>query len=219
MNNRSYVLPALTGVIFIVLAVVGSIVMGEPPDPSDDSLAKIVAFYNNNDTEIWIGSIMQAIAAVALVFYGGYLRRVFTLAAGEGHMLPSIVLAGSAIVAVAAGIDATINVTLVEEIDDIHPVAAQALSALWSNDFIPFVIGASTFMLAAGVTIVRHGALPGWLGWVAIVLAVVGLTPAGFVGFLGAGLWVAVTSIMLALREQSAASPPGPAPPAVSPAP
>ena len=215
MNNRHYWLAALTGLAFLVLAVVSAIIMGEPPDPKDDSVLKIIAYYKSNDSEIWIASGMQAIAAVALVFYGGYLRRLLLIAEGPGHMLSSVVLAGAAIVAVSAGLDATINIALVEEVDDIDPAATQALSALWSNDFIPFVIGSSVFMLAAGLSIVRHGALPKWLGWVAILFGIVGMTPVGFVGFLGAGLWIGVTSIMLALRERSAAAPPAaPAAPA-----
>jgi hypothetical protein len=219
MNNRSYLLAALTGLAFVVLAIVSAIVMGEPPDPKDDSVQKIVSYYNDNDSEIWIASGMQAVAAVALVFYGGYLRRLLQIAEGPGHMLSSVVLAGVTIVAVAAGLDATINIALVEEVDDIDPAAVQALSAFWSNDFIPIVIGSSVFMLAAGLSIVRHGALPKWLGWVAILFGIVAMTPAGFIGFLGAGLWIGVTSIMLALRERSAAGPAAPAAPAAPVAP
>ena len=65
MNNRHYWLAALTGLAFLVLAIVSAIVMGEPPDPKDDSVQEIVKFYQDNDSEIWISSIMQAIAAVA----------------------------------------------------------------------------------------------------------------------------------------------------------
>ena len=178
MNNRNYMLAALTGILFLVLAMVSTFVMGEPPDPKDDSVQEIVNFYTDNESEIWAATIMQMIATVALVFYGGYLRRLLRVAEGEGRMLSSVALAGITIVAVAIGVDATINVALVEEVDDIDPAAAQALSALWSNDFIPLAIGASVFMLAVGLSIVRHGALPKWLGWVAILFGVIGVTPA-----------------------------------------
>jgi hypothetical protein len=115
-------------------------------------------------------------------------------------MLSFVPLAGATIVAVAAGIDATINIALVEAVDDIQPAAVQSLSALWSNDWFTFVVGGTIFMLAAGLSIVRHGGLPVWMGWIAILLAVVSATPVGFVGFIGAGLWVAVASVILFLR-------------------
>ena len=55
-------------------------------------------------------------------------------------------------------------------VDDIQPAAVQSLSALWSNDWPMFVVGAAIFMLAAGLSIVRHGGLPRWMGWIAILL-------------------------------------------------
>ena len=58
-------------------------------------------------------------------------------------------------------------------------------------------------MLAVGISIVRHGALPKWLGWVAILFGVAGMTPAGFFAFIGAGLWIGVASILLPLRARS----------------
>jgi hypothetical protein len=39
-----------------------------------------------------------------------------------------------------------------------------------------------------------------WLGWIAIVLAVIALTPIGFAAFVCGGVWVAVTSVLLTMR-------------------
>ena len=79
----------------------------------------------------------------------------------------------------------------------------QALSALWSNDFLVFSLGAFVFILSAGLSVVRHGALPKWLGWAAIVIGVAAITPAGFFAFLAAALWIAVVSVMLARNADS----------------
>ena len=65
---------------------------------------------------------------------------------------------------------------------------------------------ASLFLVASGLSIIRHGALPKWMGWVAIVLAIAMATPAGFIAFLAIGLRILVASIMLALRADSAAT-------------
>ena len=64
-------------------------------------------------------------------------------------------------------------------------------------------MGIQIFLLAAGISLVRHGALPRWLGWIAIVLAIVAATPLGFLSFIGSGLLVGVISVMLALRERA----------------
>ena len=144
------------------------------------------------------------IAATLLVLFGGYLRKVLRAAEGEGHVLSSVVLAGATIVAVGAAIDATLSVTLVETVDDIDPTAVQAINALWNNDYIPIGLGAMILSLSAGLSIVRHGALPKWLGWAAILFAVIAVTPIGFAGVIGTALWILVVSIMLAMRADSA---------------
>jgi hypothetical protein len=213
MNDRSWI-AALTGVAFLVLAI-ASVALGggEPPDPTDDPVEEIVEFYADNEGSIWVSTLLQGLATVALVFFAGYLRKVLRAAEGPGHMLSSVALAGATILATGIAIDATLNVTLVETAEDLEPGAVQALAALWHNDFMPMAIGGMVFLLAAGLSIVRHGALPAWLGWAAIVIAVASITPAGFIAFLLAALWIAGVSVMLALRERRA----GPTPPATPP--
>jgi hypothetical protein len=218
MNNKDW-LAALTGLAFLVLVIVGVVVGGgEPPDPSDDSVQEIINFYSDNNDSVWIGSILEVLAGTLLVFFGGYLRKVLRAAEGEGHVLSAVALAGATILALAAAIDATINIALaeaVDNVDDLEPSAVQALSILWSNDFLPFAMGVQVFMLATGISVVRHGALPKWLGWVAILFGVVAVTPVGFFAFIGAALWIAVVSILLAMRARSA-SPSAQSPPPVA---
>ncbi len=219
MNNKDW-LAALTGLAFLVLVIVGIAVGGgEPPDPSDKPVQEIINFYDDNTDSIWIGSIIEVLAGTFLVFFGGYLRKVLRAAEGEGHVLSAVVLAGATILALAAAIDATINIALAEAVDNVEgldPAAVQALSILWTNDFLPFALGAQVFMLAAGISVVRHGALPQWLGWVAILLGVIAVTPVGFFAFIAGGLWIGGVSILLAMRARSAsqAPPAAQAPPA-----
>jgi hypothetical protein len=212
MRDRSW-MAALTGIAFLVLVIVGGAIQGEPPDPTDDSVEEIIDFYSDGG-KIWTGALLQTLAAGSLVFFAGYLRKVLHAAEGPGHMLSNVVLAGATILATGAALDATINVALVETADEIEPAAVQALSALWANDFLVFALGGFVFILSAGLSVIRHGALPKWLGWVAIVLGIASVTPAGFFAFIGVALWIAIVSVMLALRERR-----GPAdPPAAAPA-
>jgi hypothetical protein len=46
--------------------------------------------------------------------------------------------------------------------------------------------------------------LPKWLGWVAIVLGVITVTPIGFAGFIGGMLFILIAAIILTMRERSA---------------
>jgi hypothetical protein len=71
---------------------------------------------------------------------------------------------------------------------------------LQADFFFPLAIGASVFLLASGLAIVRSGALPSWLGWAALALGVVALTPGGFFAILLMLLWIVVVSVMLFQR-------------------
>jgi hypothetical protein len=91
----------------------------------------------------------------------------------------------------------------------------QTLSVLSEDFLLPFLAGIAVFMFTSGICVLRHGGLPRWLGWVAIVIGVVSLTPIGFVGFLAVFVCVLVASIVLYLRgaETPITTTPSPAAP------
>jgi hypothetical protein len=202
--RREWLAP-LTGVAFIALVIISGIVMGEPPD-ADSPVQEIVDHYQDNEDSIYLGAFIGVAGMVLLIFFGSYLSSLFRAAEGPG-MLSVLPLVGLSIVAVGGAIDTTISIALVEAVDDIEPDGVQALQALWDNDFIPFVVGSLTFLFSTGLLVVRTGVLPRWLGWVALVLAVVGLTPVGFIAFVGAGLWILIVSVLLTVRARRPVTP------------
>ena len=107
-------------------------------------------------------------------------------------------------VALGFAVDATISFALTNAADDIEPAGAQALQALWDNDFVPIALGVLMFLWATGLAVIRTGVLPKWLGWVMLVLGVLGFTPIGFVAAIGAAILVFVLSILLSVRARSA---------------
>jgi hypothetical protein len=114
---------------------------------------------------------------------------------------------GFAIVGVGAAIDNTILFAQAEAADKVNPVAVQALQALWDNDFLPLALGVLCFLWATGVTVIRTGVFPKWLGWVMILLGIAGMTPVGFASAIGAGLLVVILSVMLTLRARREIAP------------
>jgi len=82
----------------------------------------------------------------------------------------------------------------------------QSLQALWDNVFLPIMLGVLAFLWATGISVIRTGALPKWLGWVMIVIGVAAITPIGFVSFIGSAILVLVISILLTLRARSAST-------------
>ena len=204
MNGSKGWLVPLTGVAFIVVAIIGFIVGGEPKDASHPA-TEIVDWYIDNKDSVEVGAFIGVAATVLLVFFGAYLRNVLRVAAGGDDMLSLVSFIGLVVVAVGFAIDTTISIAIAERADDIDPIAVQSLQALWDNDFVPIALGVLLFLWATGISVVRSGALPKWIGWIMILLGIVALTPIGFASFLGTAVLILVISILLAVRARSAA--------------
>jgi hypothetical protein len=205
MNRSKEWLVPLTGVVFIVVGILSFVIGGEPKS-ADEPVNEIVDFYVDNKDSVQIGAIGGVVAGVLLIFFGAYLRRVLRAAAGEEEMLSLVSFIGLVLVALGFAIDGTIAFALAEAANDVDPIAVQSLQALWDNDFLPIMLGILAFLWATGISIIRSGALPKWLGWVMILLGIVGVTPIGFAAFAGAAILVLVISILLSVRARSAQS-------------
>jgi hypothetical protein len=210
-NGKSWMVP-LTGIVFVVLAIVSFAIAGEPPD-IDEGVQETVDFYTDNDSEIMFGSAIQALAATFFVFFAGYLYSVLRDAPGASGVAAVVMFGGAVIFATGIAIDATINFALAETVEDIDPTSVQALAALWQNDFFPFAVGLQAFLVGLAASVLKRGTLPKWIGWVAILFAVVAVSPAGFVSFIGTALLIIVISILLMRRARSGGA--APAAPAV----
>jgi hypothetical protein len=213
-SSREWLVP-LTGLLFIVLLFISFIVQGDVKDathPPDE----IRQWYIDNKDSAQIAAFIGVVAGAVLIFYGAYLRKVLVAAEGAGAMLPIVVLMGVSIVAVGGAIDSMLLFATAERADDISATSVQTIQAIWDNDFLVFFMGVLVFNWAVGISVLRSGVLPKWMGWAAVVFGVANLAgPLGFVGVIGAALWVLVSSIMLALRARGpAAAAPAAAPPA-----
>jgi hypothetical protein len=207
-RDQHWLLP-LTGVIFAAILVVAIIILGEGQDATEKSAEEIAAYYQDNEDEQTIGSFLIGLAAVVFLFFAGWLRKVLREAEGPGGTLSAVAFAGAIVFAIGGATAATINLALADLADDIDPVALQAINAISWDYFIPFAVGMSAFLLATGISVLRHGALPKWLGWIAVVLGVAAYTPAGFFALIGGLLWILVVSVMLTVRARSAPGAPG----------
>jgi hypothetical protein len=204
MNARQ--IGPLTGILFVVLVIVAFVVGGETPDV-DDSAQTVVSFYVDNDSDQQIAGGLLALACVAFLFFLGTLRRTLRAAAGDEGGLSTVAMLGGLMMVVGASIFAGIGFTLGDVADDLPADAVLALNALNSDLFFPVAVGTAVFNLGLALAVLRHGGLPRALGWLALVVGIVGLTPGGFFAFLATGIVVVWASVVLAQRVA------GPGPP------
>jgi hypothetical protein len=191
----------LTGVLSVVLFIVAFSISGDTPD-FDASGEEVASFYEDNEGSQLIGAALIAYAALLFVFFAGSLRQALRRAEQDPGVLSAVVLASAAIFAVGVGIFSGITFTVVSAADEpeIEGGALQVLNMLGQDMFVPLAIGTAGFFWSSGLAIIRTGALPKWLGWVAVVLGVASLTPAGFFAFVALGLWTLVASFLLYQR-------------------
>ena len=205
-------LAPLTGALAVAVLVAAGLIVGETPDATDESAQQVVDFYIDNEDSVFIGSLLFGLGGLLLLYFGSWLRRLLRDAEGPTGILSAVAFGGTVVFAAGAAVSATLGVALADTADDIDPVAVQALNAFQWNYFVPFAVGVSALMFSTGLSVIRHGALPKWLGWVALIIGIAAYTPAGFVAAALAGAWIVVVSIMSALGRRGAPS--GTTPPA-----
>jgi hypothetical protein len=197
----------LTGILFVILAIVAFLVSGETPG-TDDPAREIVDFYLDNDDSQSLASALLALGCVALFFFLGSLRQALRVAAGDEGGLSTVALLGGVVMAVGASIFAGIGFTLGDAADELPPAAILTLNALNSDMFFTVAVGTAVFNLALGLAVLRHGGLPRALGWVALVIGIAGLTPLGFFAFLATGIVIVWASLALVMKADTAAKSP-----------
>lgn len=194
----------LAGVATVVLVVIAFIVGGEAPS-GDDPIGKIVSFYRDNDSDQVLAAAFLIWGMAAFLLFASGLWRFLRNAEIEPRGASSLVLVGAAVLGVGATLFAGITFTLGDFADDLQPQAIQALNALNSDLFPPLTLGVFAFLAGAGASVIATAALPKWIGWVAVVLGVAALTPAGFFAFLALGLWILIVSALIFVRRATPA--------------
>jgi hypothetical protein len=206
MNTSAARWLPLTGIVFVGLIVAGILTGGDTPSVSD-SPEEIAAFYTDNKDRLRIGVQIFGIGLVVAVFFASYLRSVLDRGDGENGLLSRVAFAGIILFAIGGAIDATLLIAMIEIVDDVDPTQIQTLQGVWDNDYIPLAVGLSLFNLASGLSIVMHRSLPVWLGWLAIVIGIVAVSPVGFFAFLATGVWILIVRVMLLITEGRASTP------------
>lgn len=208
MSDRWSRFVPLTGVVFVALLVATNVLLGSAPE-SGDSGAKVIAFYEAHRTNVQISSYLTGLSLFFGLFFYACLRD-YLARARAGQRLAATAFGGAVLFAVGGGIAAGSQFALADVPSKLSPAAAQALNLI-ENDTAVFALtaGVAVLLMASGIAILRTRLLPVWLGWIAIVIAVVGLTPVGFLAFLAAGLWTLVASILIYARGDASTLAPG----------
>lgn len=197
----------LAGVLAVILWVVGIILLESAGDVADEASGQVLAtHYEENSGSILAGSFIFMLGAAVFVWFLGTLRaRILGSEGGFGRLAATTFGAGILTAVMAIGLaapDAAAALSADQLARPLEAGAADALSALGDGFFIGGEASVVVLFLAAGLSALRFGALPTWLGWVSILFALGALLPwIGWAVFIwGLPLWVLAASIWMFLR-------------------
>jgi hypothetical protein len=201
----------LAGVGFFLLALLGNVLPGEAPDFLDDP-QKYADYFVDKSDQVLVGMNVGLVSLILLIWFLGSLRRRLlrgedgdgqfsAVAYGAGLVATALIAAGFALFALAglrAGEDDAIN-------PDIAATLADASSALIG---LAAPVAEATLLFATAVVVLRWRSLPLWLGWLSVVLGVVGIIGpiSWLLGYFLFPLWVLITSVVIFVGERESAT-------------
>jgi hypothetical protein len=196
MQRISRWFPPFTGLLFTACFIAANFLLGDGEDPKKKTPQEIVNHFDDQFTRQIIGVIVIGAAAITILYFGAWLRRLLRDAEGPGGILSAVVFGGAVAFAAGAAIAGSIHFVLVDLADDLNPIAVQAINGLDDDMFLFFPVGIGTLILTTGISALRHGVMPSWLAWASLVLGVIFVIPVTFwvVFFIGP-LWFLVVSI------------------------
>jgi len=174
----------------------GAIEVITNPPGADASGKEVIAFYSAQGGTQQLAGALLALAFVFFLFFAGSLRS-YLRQTPDLEALSTIAVAGAAVETAGQTIGAGYVWTLAQGAGHLESSAAQALNSLSNNAVATNTAGMIVFGIAAGLAILRSRRVPSWLGWLAIAMAVLVVTPVEAVSFLALVVWMVVLSILI----------------------
>jgi len=186
----------LIGVAFAALFIGGFLAGGSSAEPTTSG-AELIAKYSQSDTLELATGTAGIIAAIALVFFGAWLRGALRERSRSNAWLADVAFAGTVLQALTLSLFVASAHAVQDGIDSAQPAIAQTLNIADGNNFFPSMLALACVLIATGVCSFSGGLLPKWLAVVSIALGVMApLGKAGFAPFMLFPIWIAVVAVI-----------------------
>jgi hypothetical protein len=191
----------LAGTGFAVLVAAGYLSIGPFPDEGT-AAPDLATYYASHHNQVGLGGMLLGYAAVLVALFGVALS-MRARRAGAPAAISGAALVGTAVLTVdivrAANVYATLG-----RIGGRASTDAGALQAWHIAGAAPTAaVGAVVLLLAVAAAGLGTRAVPRWLAWSALALALLLLSPLGFPAWLLFLLWTLAAPVALVLRPQS----------------
>jgi len=180
MTDRYARYGAATGILFVLLVIVGFVVTPEPP-AADASAAEVFDYVTDKQNSLHAAQLIFAAAGFFFIWFIGTLRTFLAAAEGNDGRLANTAFGGGLIAAATLLVSFGLAATAA-----LHPAenGPELTHALIDASLIVPAVGApaaAVFFAANGLSIIRSVYLPTWLGWLGLVTALFNLLGLGAV--------------------------------------
>lgn len=209
----------LTGVAVLLLGVAGLVVWEGPADrPELDAPPGVISAYFGDRDPVILGGFLLMLSAAFFLWFAGSLRAFLRDAEGDAGRLSAIGYGGGVIAAAFMLAFPASNIGGALFAEQLSPEGAQTFYLFGDVFLYPAAMASAVLVGSTGLVALRTGALPRWLGWLSLALALwllipplgsSGATqpenPAAWTGLAvlpAVPLWTALTAVVLTLRTR-----------------
>lgn len=202
----------LAGVVFVVIAIIGYAVAGQPP-ARDASAEEIAKYFVDNDSGLKLSGILFGFSLIVGLIFLGSLWRVIGRLEAKGPRLAVVAVLAFLMGGAFAGVAQALFAAPALRVDSL----SGGSEFVWVVGYSVFgfaLAAIATHMLAICALTLRSGFLPAWTAWIAALSAAasaVGVISAGTendafsmiggIGFLLWMLWTLIASVLLYRRN------------------
>lgn len=192
--------------------------IGAFPRP-DTPASQLVSFYTTHHAQVQLGGILLAVSGVLFVLFGTAVwARIQQTAANP--LLAALAMISTALVAVTTLAGAGVYGVLgdIGGQHAIDPAALQAWHIMGSDGSVADSASTFLFLVAVAAAGILAPAMPRWVAWSALPLAVLQLVPGqiGFFASLAFLAWAAAAGIHMLISSRPRAAEPGTARPSLA---
>ena len=210
-ERASNLVGGICGLAAVALLIGSFPFTGATPEPGA-SADKVAEYLDRSSAMTWTGIDLELFGIALLIVFAGRMWAILREAEGVGGWIATTglgaALAGLTVLLIG---DATVmGAAFKAGRDGLDPAVVGAMYTVqWYSDLTYGAVNA-VFFAAAALLVLRHGALPRWLGWLALVVAVglVATVPFGpgatmepphVLGF----LWIVAAGIVMVVRRDA----------------
>jgi hypothetical protein len=203
----------IAGIVFVVLMVVGSILVGDVPDPNapEQEIADYLANSDNHTRNI-IGLYLWTVGALAFLLFLTRLRSDLRPAEGGTGALSNLAFGAGVVFTAVWMVSAAAfaSVAYAVALRDAPVVDPDLVRVLPPMGRLLLLFGAGfaglLLVLAASVVILQTAVFPRWLAWLGLATAIALLFDVIYLNILPFWVWVFIASIVMLMRRQKTAT-------------